>query len=119
MSKKKVIFDAFPGIYSHVWRHVRLENNNGNYSISRLYEVNEFIQQEAGADLAGVFRFGGPPIFSKLLLYISTHPEHVMKGLQMAVGILDGILLTMDKDYSNVISKECLYKALQSKLPGI
>ncbi|CAF3461532.1 unnamed protein product, partial [Rotaria sp. Silwood2] len=61
----------------------------------------------------------GPPIFSKLLLYISTHPEHVMKGLQMAVGILDGISLTMDKDYSNVVTKECVYKALQSKLLGI
>jgi hypothetical protein len=119
MSKKKVIFDAFPAIYSHVWRHVRLENTNGDYSISRVYEVNEFIEQEAGADLAAVFRFGGPPIFSKLLLYISTHPEHVMKGLQMAVGILDGISLTMDKDYSNVVSKECVYKALQSKLLGI
>lgn len=119
MSKKKVIFDAFPAIYSHVWRHVRLDNTNGDYSISRVYEVNEFIEQEAGADLAAVFRFGGPPIFSKLLLYISTHPEHVMKGLQMAVGILDGISLTMDKDYSNVVSKENVYKALQSKLLGI
>ncbi|CAF2913385.1 unnamed protein product [Rotaria sp. Silwood2] len=28
MSKKKVIFDAFPAIYSHVWRHVRLDNNS-------------------------------------------------------------------------------------------
>ncbi|CAF4636081.1 unnamed protein product, partial [Rotaria sp. Silwood2] len=122
MSKKKVIFDAFPAIYSHVWRHVRLDNSktlNGDYSINRVYEVNEFIEQEAGADLAAVFRFGGPPIFSKLLLYISTHPEHVMKGLQMAVGILDGISLTMDKDYSNVVTKECVYKALQSKLLGI
>ncbi len=119
MSKKKVIFDAFPAIYSHVWRHVRLENSNGDYSISRVYEVNEFIEQEAGADLAAVFRFGGPPIFSKLLLYISTHPEHVMKGLQMAVGILDGILLPMDKDYSNIVSTDCVYKALQSKLLGI
>ncbi|CAF1368457.1 unnamed protein product [Rotaria sordida] len=122
MSKKKVIFDAFPAIYSHVWRHVRLDNSknfNGDYSINRVYEVNEFIEQEAGADLAAVFRFGGPPIFSKLLLYISTHPEHVMKGLQMAVGILDGISLTIDKDYSNVVTKECVYKALQSKLLGI
>ncbi|CAF3813461.1 unnamed protein product [Adineta steineri] len=120
MSKKKVIFDAFPAIYSHVWRHVRLpNNNNGDYSMNRIYEVNEFIEQEAGADLAAVFRFGGPPIFSKLLLYISTHPEHVMKGLQMAVGILDGISLTADKDYSNVVTKECVYKALQSKLLGI
>ena len=118
MSKKKVIFDAFPAIYSHVWRHVRLENN-GDYSINRVYEVNEFIEQEAGADLAAVFRFGGPPIFSKLLLYISTHPEHVMKGLQMAVGILDGISLPVDRDYSNVVTKECVYKALQSKLLGI
>ncbi len=121
MSKKKVIFDAFPAIYSHVWRHVRLENNpiHGDYSINRVYEVNEFIEQEAGADLAAVFRFGGPPIFSKLLLYISTHPEHVMKGLQMAVGILDGISLTIEKDYSNVVSIECVHKALQSKLLGI
>ncbi|CAF3491063.1 unnamed protein product [Rotaria socialis] len=122
MSKKKVIFDAFPAIYSHVWRHVRLENSqnpNGDYAISRVYEVNEFIEQEAGADLAAVFRFGGPPIFSKLLLYISTHPEHVMKGLQMAVGILDGILLTVEKDYSNVVKVEHVNKALQSKLLGI
>lgn len=122
MSKKKVIFDAFPAIYSHVWRHVRLENttsSSGDYSISRVYEVNEFVEQEAGADLAAVFRFGGPPIFSKLLLYISTHPEHVMKGLQMAVGILDGISLSADRDYSSVVSKECVYKALQSKLLGI
>ncbi|CAF1161213.1 unnamed protein product, partial [Adineta ricciae] len=122
MSKKKVIFDAFPAIYSHVWRHVHLENvnpNNGDYSVNRVYEVNEFIEQEAGADLAAVFRFGGPPIFSKLLLYISTHPEHVMRGLQMAVGILDGIVLTPDKDYSQVVSKKQVYKALQSKLLGI
>lgn len=118
MSKKKVIFDAFPAIYSHVWRHVRLANQ-GDYSISRVNEVNEFIEQEAGADLAAVFRFGGPPIFSKLLLYISTHPEHVMKGLQMAVGILDGIPLTANKDYSAVVSKDSVYKALQSKLLGI
>ena len=67
MSKKKVIFDAFPAIYSHVWRHVRLENSTGDYSINRVYEVNEFIEQEAGADLAAVFRFGGPPIFSKII----------------------------------------------------
>lgn len=122
MSKKKVIFDAFPAIYSHVWRHVRLENSQnpiGDYSISRVYEVNEFIEQEAGADLAAVFRFGGPPIFSKLLLYISTHRDHVMKGLQMAVGILDGISLTADKDYSTVVSVDCVNKALQSKLLGI
>ncbi|CAF1378974.1 unnamed protein product [Rotaria sordida] len=56
-------------------------------------------KKKAGADLAAVFRFGSSPIFSKLLLSISTHPEHVMKSLQMAV--------------------ECVYKALQSKLLGI
>jgi hypothetical protein len=123
MSKKKVIFDAFPAIYSHVWRHVRLErsqsNNQGDYSINRVNEVNEFIEQEAGADLAAVFRFGGPPIFSKLLLYLSTHAEHVMKGLQMAVGILDNIPLGIDRDYSSVVSTDAVYKALQSKLLGI
>ena len=119
MSKKKVIFDAFPAIYSHVWRHVRLSNQIGDYSINRVNEVNEFIEQEAGADLAAVFRFGGPPIFSKLLLYISTHREHVMKGLQMAVGILDGVTVPANKDYSHVVSESCVYKALQSKLLGI
>ena len=119
MSKKKVIFDAFPAIYSHVWRHVRLDKTNGDYSINRVYEVNEFIEQEAGADLAAVFRFGGPPIFSKLLLYISTHPNHVMKGLQMAVGILDGMILPMDKDYSHEISEDHVHKALRGKLLGI
>ena len=119
MSKKKVIFDAFPAIYSHVWRHVRLDDTNGDYSINRVYEVNEFIEQEAGADLAAVFRFGGPPIFSKLLLYISTHPEHVMKGLQMAVGILDGVSLPMDRDYSSEITKDHVHKALRTKLLGI
>ncbi|CAF1644262.1 unnamed protein product [Didymodactylos carnosus] len=48
-----------------------------------------------------------------------TYPEHVMRGLQMAVDILDEILLTMDKDYLNGISKECVYKALQSKLLAV
>ena len=122
MSKKKVIFDAFPAIYSHVWRHIRLDNNNhanGDYPISRIYEVNEFIEQEAGADLAAVFRFGGPPIFSKLLLYISTHPQNVMKGLQMVVGILDGIILPIEKDYSDIVTEDCVHQALQSKLLGI
>lgn len=123
MSKKKVIFDAFPSIYSHVWRHVRLEKNfissQAEYSISRVHEVNEFIEQEAGADLASVFRFGGPPIFSKLLLYISSHPDHVLKGLQMAVAILDGLPINNQNDFSTIVSKERVYEALQSKLLGI
>ncbi|CAF4069626.1 unnamed protein product [Rotaria sordida] len=97
--KKKVIFDAFSSIYSHVWRHIRIDNNtNGDYSINRVYEVNEFIEQEAGADFAAAFRFGGPLVFTKLLLYVNTHPKYVVK---------------------DVILKEYVYKALQSKLLGI
>ncbi|CAF4441041.1 unnamed protein product, partial [Rotaria sp. Silwood2] len=40
---------------------IRLENNNGNFSMSRVYQVNEFIEQETAA----VFHFDGLPIFSE------------------------------------------------------
>ncbi|CAF1594099.1 unnamed protein product [Didymodactylos carnosus] len=122
--KRSLVLDYFPHIYVHLWRHVQLDNNKLTtkttmYNIERVYEVMDFIESETAYDRGTIFRYNGQPLFNKLVQYISEETEQILKGLQMAIGILQDIVIVNNDDYYRLVTIDDVFKFLQTKLLGI